>query len=149
MCVYVYVCAPVCVHVYIYIKCNDSMVGFQRGIVSLEFHSNCHFIPHREPSGHTRQRLPTLLIYEVLFVLWLSSSTMDTATRVQILDGTVCISYSANDFGKGMNPITLLSSMVNSKAFHHCYGNYNERLILIIIWFQVFINEIFRKFNIK
>ena len=32
---------------------------------------------------------------------------MDTATRVQILDETDCISHSTNTFGKGMNPIIL------------------------------------------
>ena len=35
---------------------------------------------------------------------------MDTATRVQILNGTVCISYSANTFGKSINATILLSS---------------------------------------
>ena len=29
---------------------------------------------------------------------------MDTATRVQILDVAVCISYRANTIKKGMNP---------------------------------------------
>ena len=29
---------------------------------------------------------------------------MDTATLVQILDETDCISHSTNTFGKGMNP---------------------------------------------
>ena len=32
---------------------------------------------------------------------------MDTTTRVQILDKTVCISHSTNTLGKGMNPIIL------------------------------------------
>ena len=32
---------------------------------------------------------------------------MDTATRVQILDVTDCISYSTNTVGKGINPISL------------------------------------------
>ena len=32
---------------------------------------------------------------------------MDTATRVQILDDTVCVSHSTNSLGKGMNPIIL------------------------------------------
>ena len=32
---------------------------------------------------------------------------MDTATRVQILDETDCISHSTNTLGKGMNPIIL------------------------------------------
>ena len=30
---------------------------------------------------------------------------MDTATRVQILDETDCISHSTNTLGKGINPI--------------------------------------------
>ena len=30
---------------------------------------------------------------------------MDTATRVQTLDETDCISHSTNTLGKGMNPI--------------------------------------------
>ena len=36
---------------------------------------------------------------------------MDTATRVQILDETDCISHSTNTLGKGMNPIILPPSM--------------------------------------
>ena len=32
---------------------------------------------------------------------------MDTATQVQILDKTDCISQSTNTLGKGMNPIIL------------------------------------------
>ena len=32
---------------------------------------------------------------------------MDTATRVQILDETDCISHNTNTLGKGMNPIIL------------------------------------------
>ena len=34
---------------------------------------------------------------------------MDIAIRVQILDGTVCISFRANNHGKGMNPSLLPS----------------------------------------
>ena len=41
---------------------------------------------------------------EVPVVQWLSSQGMDTATRVQILDLTDCISHSTNTLGKGMNP---------------------------------------------
>ena len=37
-------------------------------------------------------------------VQWLSSQDMDTATQVQILDLTDCISHSTNTLGKGMNP---------------------------------------------
>ena len=36
---------------------------------------------------------------------------MDTATRVQILDETDCISHSTNTLGKFMNPIILPSAM--------------------------------------
>ena len=36
---------------------------------------------------------------------------MDTATRVQILDETDCISHSTNTLGKGMNPIILPPAM--------------------------------------
>ena len=36
---------------------------------------------------------------------------MNTATRVQILDETYCISHSTNTVGKGMNPITLPPAM--------------------------------------
>ena len=36
---------------------------------------------------------------------------MDTATQVQILDETDCISHSTNTLGKGMNPIILPSAM--------------------------------------
>ena len=35
---------------------------------------------------------------------------MDTATRVQILDESDCISHSTNTLGKGMNPIYYHSS---------------------------------------
>ena len=36
---------------------------------------------------------------------------MDTATRVQILDETDCLSHSTNTLGKGMNPIILSPAM--------------------------------------
>ena len=42
---------------------------------------------------------------------WLSSQEMNTATRVQILDETHCISHSTNTLGKGMNPIILPPGM--------------------------------------
>ena len=41
----------------------------------------------------------------------LSSQEMDTATRVQILDETDCISHSTNTLGEGMNPIILPPAM--------------------------------------
>ena len=37
---------------------------------------------------------------------------MDTATRVQILDETDCISHNSNTLGKSMNPIILPPAMV-------------------------------------
>ena len=36
---------------------------------------------------------------------------MNTATRVQILDETDCISHSTNTLGEGMNPIILPPAM--------------------------------------
>ena len=36
---------------------------------------------------------------------------MDTATQVEILDETDCISQSTNTLGKGMNPIILPLAM--------------------------------------
>ena len=36
---------------------------------------------------------------------------MDTATRVQIMDETDCISHITNTLGKGMNPIILPPAM--------------------------------------
>ena len=36
---------------------------------------------------------------------------MDTATQVQILDETDCISHSTNTLGKGINPIILPPAM--------------------------------------
>ena len=52
-----------------------------------------------------------LLKMEVPVVYWLSLQDMDTATRVQILDETDCISHSTNTLGKGMNPIILPPAM--------------------------------------
>ena len=40
-----------------------------------------------------------------------SSWEMNTATRVEILDETDCISHSTSTLGKGMNPIILLPAM--------------------------------------
>ena len=48
------------------------------------------------------------LLQEVPVVLWSSSQEMDTATQVQTLDDTDCISPSTNTFRKGMNPTILL-----------------------------------------
>ena len=53
----------------------------------------------------------TFLYIEVPVVEWLSSQEMDTATRVQILDESDCISHSTNTLGKGMNPIILPPAM--------------------------------------
>ena len=36
---------------------------------------------------------------------------INTATRVQILDETDCISHSTNTLGKGMNPVILPLAM--------------------------------------
>ena len=36
---------------------------------------------------------------------------MDTVTRVQILDETVCISYSTNILGKSMHPTNLSAAL--------------------------------------
>ena len=47
----------------------------------------------------------------VRVVKWLSSLEMDTATRVQILAETDCISHSTNILGKGMNPIIFPPAM--------------------------------------
>ena len=41
---------------------------------------------------------------------------MDTATRVQILKKTVCISDDANTFGKCMNPIIRLPTTVKIRT---------------------------------
>ena len=49
--------------------------------------------------------------YKVAVVQWLSSKEMDTATRVQILDETDCLSHSTNTLEKGMNPIILPPAM--------------------------------------
>ena len=40
-----------------------------------------------------------------MYIDWISAS------RVQILDETDCISHSTNTLGKGMNPIILLPAM--------------------------------------
>ena len=45
-----------------------------------------------------------LMQMEVPVVQWLSSQDMDTATRVQILEETDCISHSTNTRGRGKNP---------------------------------------------
>ena len=44
-------------------------------------------------------------------VMVIVAGYMDTATRVQILDLTDCISHSTNTLGKGMNPIILPPAM--------------------------------------
>ena len=48
-----------------------------------------------------------VVFMEMPVVYWLSSQDIDSATRVQILDDTDCISHSTNTLGKGMNPIIL------------------------------------------
>ncbi len=42
---------------------------------------------------------------------------MNTATRVQILDETHCISHSTNTLGKGINPIILPIILVGQTEF--------------------------------
>ena len=51
------------------------------------------------------------MIYKRKYVHFLPSQKMDTATRVQILAETNCISHSTNTLGKGMNPIILPPAM--------------------------------------
>ena len=51
------------------------------------------------------------LVREVPVVKWLSSYEMDTATWVQILNESDCISHSTNTLGKGMNPAILPPAM--------------------------------------
>ena len=46
---------------------------------------------------------------------------MDTATRVQILDVTDCISHSTNTLGKGMNPIILPIQLPHQFFFFHLF----------------------------
>ena len=48
---------------------------------------------------------------EVPVVSWLWLQEMDTATQVQILDETDCISHNTNILWKGMNPIILPPAM--------------------------------------
>ena len=43
-----------------------------------------------------------------------SHRVMSMLSRVQILDKAVCISYSSNIFGKGMNPTILLTALTKS-----------------------------------
>ena len=44
---------------------------------------------------------------EAFMMQWLPSLEIDTASQVQILDESVCISHCTNTLKKGMNPITL------------------------------------------
>ena len=44
-------------------------------------------------------------------VMVIAVGKMDTATRVQILDETDCISHATNTLGKGMDPIILPPAM--------------------------------------
>ena len=82
---------------------NKLMVRFQQFRSFREYrvplYCNC-FLIHFDPDQQH-------LIGEVPVVYWLSSQEMDTATRVQIMDETDCISDSTNTLGKGMNPIIL------------------------------------------
>ena len=51
------------------------------------------------------------IVTKMSVVLWLSSQEMDTATRVQILDETDCISHGINTLREGMNPLILPQAM--------------------------------------
>ena len=54
---------------------------------------------------------------------------MDTATRVQILDETDCISHNTNTLGKGMNPIILLP-VPEGSLFYSYYTEVYGRALL-------------------
>ena len=51
-----------------------------------------------------------MLPYICKFYGGASEEEMETARQVQILDNVVCISYSTNTFGEGMNPTILHSA---------------------------------------
>ena len=42
---------------------------------------------------------------QIIWIRYKYLKEMDTATRIQILDETDCISHSTNTLRKGMNPI--------------------------------------------
>ena len=50
-------------------------------------------------------------VYYLIKVYGGARGVTDTATRVQILDESDCISHSINTLGKGMNPIILSPAM--------------------------------------
>ena len=49
---------------------------------------------------------------EAHLALWLSSSEMESATRVQILDKFFAFPFRANDFRKGTNPTFFPSAVI-------------------------------------
>ena len=66
---------------------------------------------------------------------------MDTATRVQILDKTDCISHSTNTLGKGVNPIILPPAMGKYPARAEGLINRIVELLLTQIHFDLFLSE--------
>ena len=59
--------------------------------------------------------ITSMVVFEVL---WWPSEEMDTVTRVQILDKSVCISHIANTLGKDMNSINLPIIIIMSRCQH-------------------------------
>ena len=53
----------------------------------------------------------------------LSSLVMDMATRVQILNEAVSVTYDANTIGKGMNPVFQWATSGTDWALYSWYGN--------------------------
>ena len=75
----------------------SELENVERSYVRLSNHVRseaiCNLLAHQVSPYYQIQRLPI------------------TATRVQILDETDCISHSTNTFGEGMNPIILPPAM--------------------------------------
>ena len=59
---------------------------------------------------------------------------METATWVQILDETVCISYGAYNLGKGINPTTLTPAMdkIVGQTIFLSFGMATDIIIIIM-----------------
>ena len=86
---------------------------FKKNFSLLHFKPDSKYIHSIEYNLHF---FPAALVFEIMHllmeafvVLWLPLFEMDTVTRVQILDETVCISHSDNTLGKGMNPVIFLN----------------------------------------
>ena len=60
---------------------------------------------------HTHTHIYICMCVCVCVCVWLQSSNFDMEIRVQILKQAVCITYSANSFGKRVNPTILLPVM--------------------------------------